>query len=970
MATTDTQLEQIIFNTMSQEKYDELKANGQINPNEIYLVQDNGEMPENAVEADNYVNAKLWKGTLAEYEALGTYDDSTTYIITDDATELDVYTKEEIDNKLENLDVDLSDYATKEDLEASVSVKADQETTYTKWETENLVYSNIPQIVGGNYIEVTDASMRTLYEYQQPDLLTQQTGMQISPTMYLEINQFEYEAPMIFSDFEEVETPVSDIYKYKIKEEHVQYLNVVLKSDGSVYTVFDSFTDDFYTMFGLTDLSYESKVQFLETNLGGHVDINSIVYAMKFQGFDANNEPMEQLMGVYRDNYDNYIVPGVLMWNPEPSNTIEMSMGNIKRIDWNWNAHDTINNLNLRIDEVNNNHIIDNNNLSNRIEEVNTKHVEDFNNLNFRIDEVNNNHVTEVAALNTRIDDVSNMYGNDIININSRIDEVNNNYITDFNNLNNFINENNNEIYNQLNQKANQVDTYTKWEVDNAIANSTPNIQGGGYIDVVTHNQAEIYGYEKSSNVPAEPDLGWMPYYTTIIPLEYITLTEYLSTPTELYSLKVGEEDVNKLVTVHHADHSNVMFRDIIENSNIYSLAAPMLGYDAENLTDEQKNEIIDIMFPNVNKDEMVWAGYCYAVENTALTSDFIGVFAKDMDGNYGLITHLMGNVTPVETILAPIPSYTTIDLNQWTIETLDNKAFRHEIPTMTSQLVNDSGFITEYQDVSGKADITYVDERISNVYTDINTTNENIINDLTAEINKKANIEDVYTKTEVDAKISSIYTFKGTVATFDDLPTEGLVIGDVYNVADTGANYAWADFGWDSLGTSVDLTPYMTTEDANNTFVTQVNAQAVYETIENANNTRTNLEASIASKISSEEAYNNFLTLPTLEAHTSNMTNPHNVTKEQVGLGNVENTADMDKPVSTATWEVLNAKADDSLVVHINGIETIQGTKTFATSPLIPTIEDITDSTQSAASTKFVQDVVNTVKTTITYWD
>ena len=40
MATTDTQLEQIIFNTLSQEKYDELKANGQIIPNEIYLIPD------------------------------------------------------------------------------------------------------------------------------------------------------------------------------------------------------------------------------------------------------------------------------------------------------------------------------------------------------------------------------------------------------------------------------------------------------------------------------------------------------------------------------------------------------------------------------------------------------------------------------------------------------------------------------------------------------------------------------------------------------------------------------------------------------------------------------------------------------------------------------------------------------------------------------------------------------------------
>jgi hypothetical protein len=39
---------------------------------------------DKTVLASNYVNPTLWKGTLAEYEALGTYDDNITYIITDD----------------------------------------------------------------------------------------------------------------------------------------------------------------------------------------------------------------------------------------------------------------------------------------------------------------------------------------------------------------------------------------------------------------------------------------------------------------------------------------------------------------------------------------------------------------------------------------------------------------------------------------------------------------------------------------------------------------------------------------------------------------------------------------------------------------------------------------------------------------------------------------------------------------------
>jgi len=44
---------------------------------------------------------------------------------------------------------------------------------------------------------------------------------------------------------------------------------------------------------------------------------------------------------------------------------------------------------------------------------------------------------------------------------------------------------------------------------------------------------------------------------------------------------------------------------------------------------------------------------------------------------------------------------------------------------------------------------------------------------------------------------------------------------------------------------------------------------------------------------------------------HTSNTDNPHNVTKETLNLENVDNTSDMDKPVSTATNEELLKKLD-----------------------------------------------------------
>lgn len=45
--------------------------------------------------------------------------------------------------------------------------------------------------------------------------------------------------------------------------------------------------------------------------------------------------------------------------------------------------------------------------------------------------------------------------------------------------------------------------------------------------------------------------------------------------------------------------------------------------------------------------------------------------------------------------------------------------------------------------------------------------------------------------------------------------------------------------------------------------------------------------------------------------SHIENKENPHNVTKEQLNLGNVDNTADKDKPVSAAVQQALDKKQD-----------------------------------------------------------
>ena len=63
------------------------------------------------------------------------------------------------------------------------------------------------------------------------------------------------------------------------------------------------------------------------------------------------------------------------------------------------------------------------------------------------------------------------------------------------------------------------------------------------------------------------------------------------------------------------------------------------------------------------------------------------------------------------------------------------------------------------------------------------------------------------------------------------------------------------------------------------------------------------------------------------LTAHKSDTNNPHKVTKSQVGLGNVDNTSDLNKPVSTATQEALDTLEQDLTNTISTNVDTINVT-------------------------------------------
>ena len=67
------------------------------------------------------------------------------------------------------------------------------------------------------------------------------------------------------------------------------------------------------------------------------------------------------------------------------------------------------------------------------------------------------------------------------------------------------------------------------------------------------------------------------------------------------------------------------------------------------------------------------------------------------------------------------------------------------------------------------------------------------------------------------------------------------------------------------------------------------------------------------------------------LNAHTQNLSNPHQVTKGQIGLGNVNNTADMDKPVSNSTKSaIISAVTPKSDKTYVDNQLALKSDKTY----------------------------------------
>ena len=235
-----------------------------------------------------------------------------------------------------------------------------------------------------------------------------------------------------------------------------------------------------------------------------------------------------------------------------------------------------------------------------------------------------------------------------------------------------------------------------------------------------------------------------------------------------------------------------------------------------------------------------------------------------------------------------------------------------NKIPTKTSDITNDSGYITKdvgnltnysttntvnqaiNNAVSSKVDISSISTvATSGDYKDLK--NKPIIPSKTSELTNNSNY---ITSSAVDAKISSaiasVYRVKGTVSNYSSLPKSNVTIGDVYNLSDTGANYvctATSPITWDKLSETVDLSSYSTTAENDakyqlkGNYITSIPAEYVTDTELEAKGyaTATSVEAALATKLDSS-AY---------KAATST-TSGYMSSKDYIKLSGIEEKADV----------------------------------------------------------------------------
>ena len=236
---------------------------------------------------------------------------------------------------------------------------------------------------------------------------------------------------------------------------------------------------------------------------------------------------------------------------------------------------------------------------------------------------------------------------------------------------------------------------------------------------------------------------------------------------------------------------------------------------------------------------------------------------------------------TTLETLHGIIDTINTrLDNHDTSISTLNNSLASH-ISEYNLLVTGYKAFRTEVKDkfVTVDNEISKVNTLLESKFTDtlvvINQLREEInneINDIRGSVGSSNGIAPL----DGDAKIPAAY-LPSYVDDVIEYPTKGAFpiqgeSGKIYVACDTNLTYRWSGTTFIEISKSLGLGE------------TETTAYSGAKGKKNAND---------------------------IAAHKANTNNPHNVTKGQIGLGNVDNTSDKDKPVSDAAKALFNTKVD-----------------------------------------------------------
>lgn len=214
---------------------------------------------------------------------------------------------------------------------------------------------------------------------------------------------------------------------------------------------------------------------------------------------------------------------------------------------------------------------------------------------------------------------------------------------------------------------------------------------------------------------------------------------------------------------------------------------------------------------------------------------------------------------------------------------------------------------------VKGTADnIVHGDVQVSSILDDLVSKNTELNESLNQEI-LRAQIAENNLQTAIEAEKvraeAADSILENNIANISENLNKELTnkanVSDVYTIQETDNKF-------------------LTKTDANNTYATKEQVSGdITNQISGVKTEVNNLANEFAKEVATLESKDSELATE-LSSHANNFNNPHQVTKYQIGLDKVDNTSDLEKPISVAVQEALNQikltqATSSDLNAHIN---------------------------------------------------